>query len=54
MRKACPLHASRFNLRTGSVDAPPAKLRVRSHEVTVIDCDIMITASTEVPNLPPA
>ena len=22
----CPLHASRFNLRTGAVDAPPAKL----------------------------
>ena len=49
----CPLHASRFNLRTGSVDAPPAKLPVRSHEVSVIDGDIMITESDEVPNLPP-
>ena len=29
----CPLHASRFNLRTGEVDAPPAKLPVRTHEV---------------------
>lgn len=49
----CPLHASRFNLRDGTVDAPPAKMPVRSHEVTVIDGDIMITESTEAPNLPP-
>ena len=49
----CPLHASRFNLRTGGVDAPPAKLPVRRHEVSVIDGDIMITESDEVPNLPP-
>ncbi|MEU1168634.1 bifunctional 3-phenylpropionate/cinnamic acid dioxygenase ferredoxin subunit, partial [Streptomyces sp. NPDC005921] len=26
----CPLHASRFDLRTGAVDAPPAKLPVRT------------------------
>jgi nitrite reductase/ring-hydroxylating ferredoxin subunit len=37
MHTACPLHASRFNLREGSVDAPSAKLPVRSPEVTVID-----------------
>ena len=49
----CPLHASRFNLRTGGVDAPPAKLPVRRHEVSVIDGDIMVTESDEVPNLPP-
>ncbi|WP_308810181.1 Rieske 2Fe-2S domain-containing protein [Arthrobacter sp. HMWF013] len=52
-----PLHSSGFTLRTGSVDAPPANLPanlpVRSHEVTVIDGDIMITESTEAPNLPP-
>jgi 3-phenylpropionate/trans-cinnamate dioxygenase ferredoxin subunit len=35
------------------VDAPPAKLPVRRHEVSVIDGDIMITESDEVPNLPP-
>ena len=29
----CPLHASKFDLRTGAVDAPPAKLPVRTHEV---------------------
>lgn len=49
----CPLHASKFDLRTGRVDAPPAKLPVRVHEVSVIDGDIMITESSEVPNLPP-
>ncbi|MFB0836117.1 bifunctional 3-phenylpropionate/cinnamic acid dioxygenase ferredoxin subunit [Arthrobacter halodurans] len=49
----CPLHASRFDLRTGAVDAPPAKLPVRTHGVSVVDGDIMITESGEVPNLPP-
>lgn len=49
----CPLHASKFNLRTGSVDAPPAKLPVRHHEVKVVDGDIMIIESDEAPNLPP-
>ena len=29
----CPLHASKFDLRTGAVDSPPAKLPVRTHEV---------------------
>jgi 3-phenylpropionate/trans-cinnamate dioxygenase ferredoxin subunit len=38
----CPLHASRFNLRTGAVESPPAKLPVRTHEV-VIDADGMIS-----------
>jgi 3-phenylpropionate/trans-cinnamate dioxygenase ferredoxin subunit len=33
----CPLHASRFDLRTGAVDAPPAKVGVRTHEVSIID-----------------
>jgi 3-phenylpropionate/trans-cinnamate dioxygenase ferredoxin component len=33
----CPLHASRFDLRTGKVDAPPAKRPVRTYEVLVID-----------------
>jgi 3-phenylpropionate/trans-cinnamate dioxygenase ferredoxin subunit len=49
----CPLHASKFNLRTGQVDAPPAKLPVRTHEVTVVDGDIMVIESEEEPNLPP-
>jgi 3-phenylpropionate/trans-cinnamate dioxygenase ferredoxin subunit len=49
----CPLHASKFNLRDGSVDSPPAKLPVRSHEVVVVDGIIMVNESTDVPNLPP-
>jgi 3-phenylpropionate/trans-cinnamate dioxygenase ferredoxin subunit len=31
----CPLHSSRFDLRTGAVDAPPAKRPVRTHRVVV-------------------
>jgi 3-phenylpropionate/trans-cinnamate dioxygenase ferredoxin subunit len=32
----CPLHASRFDLRTGAVDMPPAKLAVNTHRVEVV------------------
>lgn len=50
----CPLHASRFNLRTGAVDAPPAKLPVRTHAVEVsADGMIRVELSTAPPNLPP-
>ena len=49
----CPLHASRFDLRTGAVDAPPAKRPVRTHQVTVDGDDVWLTLSTEDPNLPP-
>ncbi|GGN65080.1 bifunctional 3-phenylpropionate/cinnamic acid dioxygenase ferredoxin subunit [Streptomyces albiflavescens] len=49
----CPLHASKFDLRTGAVDAPPAKLPVRTHEVVVEDGMIYVRLSTEAPNLPP-
>jgi len=49
----CPLHASRFDLRTGGVDAPPAKVGVRTHGVTVEDGDIWLHPSTAPPNLPP-
>jgi 3-phenylpropionate/trans-cinnamate dioxygenase ferredoxin subunit len=42
----CPLHASRFDLRTGEVDAPPAKLSVRTHPVTITDGDIYVSVST--------
>ena len=49
----CPLHASRFDLRTGEVDAPPAKRGVRTHAVTVTDGEVFVTLSDEAPNLPP-
>lgn len=49
----CPLHASRFNLRTGAVDAPPAKKPVRAHPVVVEDGLVYVEVSTAEPNLPP-
>jgi 3-phenylpropionate/trans-cinnamate dioxygenase ferredoxin subunit len=49
----CPLHASRFDLRTGRVDAPPAKKPVRTHRVVVEDGHILVELSAEEPNLPP-
>ncbi|WP_458315923.1 bifunctional 3-phenylpropionate/cinnamic acid dioxygenase ferredoxin subunit [Mycolicibacterium brisbanense] len=49
----CPLHASRFNLRTGAVDAPPAKFPVRTHAVAIEDGVIFVELSTDKPNLPP-
>lgn len=49
----CPLHASKFDLRTGAVDAPPAKRPIRTHAVRVEGDDIWVELSTEEPNLPP-
>jgi 3-phenylpropionate/trans-cinnamate dioxygenase ferredoxin subunit len=49
----CPLHSSRFDLRTGRVDAPPAQRPVRTHRVVVEDGSVYVELSAEVPNLPP-
>ena len=49
----CPLHASRFDLRTGQVDAPPAKKPIRTHRVEVTDGVVHVALSGESPNLPP-
>ncbi len=49
----CPLHASRFDLRTGAVDAPPAKIGVRTHAVELRGEEIWVTPSDAAPNLPP-
>ncbi len=49
----CPLHASRFDLRTGAVDALPAKAPIRTHTVSVIGDDVFVTLSSEAPNVPP-
>jgi 3-phenylpropionate/trans-cinnamate dioxygenase ferredoxin subunit len=48
----CPLHSSRFDLRTGAVDAPPARLPVRTHEVVIQDGVIHVIPSGNPPNLP--
>jgi 3-phenylpropionate/trans-cinnamate dioxygenase ferredoxin subunit len=49
----CPLHASRFDLRTGAADCLPARLPVRTHEVVVADGTIHVILSSASPNLPP-
>jgi 3-phenylpropionate/trans-cinnamate dioxygenase ferredoxin component len=49
----CPLHASKFDLRTGQVDAPPAKKPVRTHSVTVAEGQIYVSLS-ESPSASPA
>src|SRR5690242_21759510 len=49
----CPLHASKFDLRTGSVDAPPARRPVRTHQILVEDGMIYVRLSDAPPNLPP-
>ena len=40
----CPLHSSRFDLRTGAVDGPPARVPVRTHPVEVRDGMLYIGA----------
>jgi 3-phenylpropionate/trans-cinnamate dioxygenase ferredoxin component len=40
----CPLHASRFDLRTGKPTAPPAKNPVRTYPVEVRDGVIYVDA----------
>jgi 3-phenylpropionate/trans-cinnamate dioxygenase ferredoxin subunit len=49
----CPLHASRFDLRTGAVDAPPAKVGVRTHPIHIEDGQIWVTPSVAAPDRPP-
>ena len=49
----CPLHASKFDLRTGRVHAPPAKKPVRTHAVVIDDDHIYVELSADEPNLPP-
>lgn len=38
----CPLHESCFDLRTGKVSGPPAKVAVRTYPVRVVDGDVVV------------
>jgi 3-phenylpropionate/trans-cinnamate dioxygenase ferredoxin subunit len=38
----CPLHASRFDLRTGRPSGPPARVPVRTHQVVVQDGHVYV------------
>lgn len=49
----CPLHSSRFDLRTGAVEGRPARLAVRTHQVVVVDDTVHVVLSGAAPNLPP-
>lgn len=49
----CPLHASRFDLRTGEVEAPPATRPTRAHRTDLRDGAVFVEMSTQEPNLPP-
>ena len=40
----CPLHESRFDLRTGKPDVPPAKQSIRAHSVEVVDGVVYLRA----------
>ncbi|MGW4842011.1 bifunctional 3-phenylpropionate/cinnamic acid dioxygenase ferredoxin subunit [Nocardia brasiliensis] len=38
----CPLHESCFDLRTGQVSGPPAKIGVRTYPVRVLDGAVVV------------
>lgn len=38
----CPLHAAKFDLRTGAALSLPAERPVRAHRVTIVDDRIML------------
>ena len=42
----CPLHESRFDLRTGRPDCPPARRPIRTHDVQVLDDMVCVDESS--------
>jgi hypothetical protein len=54
MHKACTLSelAPGETLRLDTAP-PPAKLPIRTHEVRIVDGNIMVLESEEAPNVPP-
>jgi len=38
----CPLHAARFDVRTGKVLAPPATVDLKSHPVRIVGDEIQV------------
>lgn len=38
----CPLHAAHFNVMTGAVTFPPARVGVRSFAVTIAGNDVLV------------
>ena len=41
----CPLHSSRFDLRTGKPNQPPATRALRTHEVRIVDGIVYLSMS---------
>lgn len=38
----CPLHEACFDLRTGVPSGPPAKIAVRTHDVSIVDGTVLL------------
>lgn len=49
----CPLHASKFDLRTGAVDSPCGQAPRPYARVLIVDGMVYVQPSTAAPNLPP-
>ena len=50
----CPLHAARFDLRTGEPDGTMTSIPVRTHQVSIADGDVYLTVTTDAPGSPVA
>ncbi|MCX5435601.1 bifunctional 3-phenylpropionate/cinnamic acid dioxygenase ferredoxin subunit [Streptomyces sp. NBC_00117] len=42
----CPLHESRFDVRTGRPDCPPARRSIRTHAVQLVDGIVYVEESS--------